>query len=169
VGGFRRAQSLPQTFKKECTIDIAIGAVTVVTSSVSIAMSWALPSSLRGHRQAICDIAETINHCRAGETTEGVALGQMDFVVDLVKKRTESKEAGEGQKAAKAAEAGKEPRPSCSAKSAVNSSPPFPATTKTAKEYNGKNFRLEKDAGQMYKKLQDFPPPCLQSDGADAR
>jgi len=170
--GFVARKAYLKQFKKECTIDIAIGAVTVVTSSVSIAMSWgtALLSCV-AIAKAICDIGETINQLsRSVETTEGVLLGQMDFVVELVRKRTAAKDAGEGQKLAKAGEAGKEAATVLLGKISGELFTTVSGATKTAKEYNGKISELEKDAGQMYKKIQEFSATLPSSpDGADAR
>lgn len=153
-----KRQAYLREFKKECKIDIAMSGVAIAVSTVSIAMSFgAAAVSVAVIAKAVLDIALTLDKLnRSANEVEQSLMANMVKLNKLYDERLEAKEKNAGQKASKAAQAGKTAIASALGPVSALMMTTTPRTLKEAKEYVGKLSETETKAGQMYKELSQL-------------
>jgi hypothetical protein len=164
-------QAYLKSFKKECKVDIAMAAVAIAASSVSIAMSFGAAAVSAGViAKATLEIGLTLDkYYRSADDTKQVLSGHMDDIEQLYNQRVAAKAKGEGQKASKAQQAGKEAVASAIGQVSASIITTTSRTLKESKEYVGKLSQAEAEAGRLSKKLDEFTSKFPSSpEGPDA-
>ena len=166
-----KRQEYLKDFKRECKIDIAMSGVAIAVSAVSLAMSFGTAALSAGViAKSVLDIALTLEKLdRSASDTEEILRDNMQTIAKLYVARLEAKKKGEGQKASKAAQAGKTAVASALGPISARIMTTTSRTLKEAKEYVGKLSLAEAEAGKLQKKLVEFTSSFPSSpEGPDA-
>ncbi|MDA7903182.1 hypothetical protein N9B31_05915 [Mariniblastus sp.] len=155
--GIISRQKYLKAFKKECKVDIACSTITIATSVTAIATSFGTAAvSGLAIAKAVADIAVVAQKLtRTAEGMESRLYSNMDKIVDLCVQRKQAKADGRGQKMSKAGQAAKEASTTLFGQVTSLLMTTVSRTNKEAKEYYGKLSELEKQAGKMYKKIDE--------------
>lgn len=165
-------QAYLKNFKSECKTDVAMSGVAIAVSAVSIAMTFgAAALSAAVIAKSVMDIGITLaKYYRSATEVEAVLAGHMKDVRKIYEQRVAAKAKGEGQKASKAGQMGKEAIASALGPISASLLTTTSRTLKEAKEYLGKLSETEAEAGKMWKQLNDFTSQFPSApEGPDAR